>query len=218
MTVSLDNSLDIELTFHQAIPLEMSIAAESRITLNSISWQEYEGFLSLILNRPNLRLSYLKGTLEIMPLSFEEEALKTIIARLLYVYADVMGIDLFSSGSTTFKKESPSVGLEPDESYCLDRRKEFPDLAIEIIVTSGGIDKLEIYRRLEVKEVWFWQDREFAIYHLREDKLAYDRSPPSNRQSNLFPQLDFLKMAEYVIPESEPQAVRTWRQVIQSSL
>ncbi len=215
MTISL-NSLDIKLTSPQAIPLGIPI--ESRITLNSVTWQEYEGFLSLIINRPNLRLSYLKETLEIMPLSLEHEALKSMIARLLYVYADVMGIDLFSSGSTTFRKESLKVGLEADESYCLASRKEFPDLAIEVVVTSGGIDKLEIYRGLDVKEVWFWQDREFTVYHLRVDKLAYDRSPQSNHQSQLFPQLDFLQMAEYIIPESEPQAVRAWRQVLQSSL
>lgn len=191
-----------------------AIATKSGISLNGISWHEYEGFLNLIDNRPNLRLSYSNGTLEIMPLSLEHEAVKSLIARLLYVYADVMGIDLFSSGSTTFKKESKRVGLEPDESYCLDERKEFPDLAIEIVLTSGSIDKLEIYKGLEVKEVWFWQDREFSIYNLRKDKSGYDRFS----QSKLFPQLDFLQMAKYVIPESEPQMVRAWRQGIQNSL
>jgi Uma2 family endonuclease len=46
---------------------------------------------------------------------------------------------------------------EPDESYCLGTRKSVPDLAIEITVTSGGIDTLEIYRRVGVQEVWFWE-------------------------------------------------------------
>jgi Uma2 family endonuclease len=187
---------------------------ESRVTLEQVSWQQYEGFLSLIGTRPNLHLSYLKGTLEIMPLSLRHEALKAIIARLLYVYADAMGIDLFSCGSTTFKKAITAVGLEPDESYCLDQRKEFPDLAIEVVITSGGIDKLEIYRGLDVSEVWFWQDQNFSLYQLRADKSGYDRQS----HSQLFPQLDFLLMTKYVLPEEEPQAVRAWQKVLQNSL
>ena len=187
---------------------------EPRVTLEQISWQQYEGFLSLIGTRPNLHLSYLKGTLEIMPLSLTHEALKAIIARLLYVYADVMGINLFSCGSTTFKRATTEVGLEPDESYCLDYRKEFPDLAIEVVITSGGIDKLEIYRRLDVSEVWFWQDQNFCLYHLRADKSGYDRQS----HSRLFPQLDFLLMTKYVLPDEEPQAVRAWHKLLSSSL
>jgi Uma2 family endonuclease len=197
------------------LDLKLSTAqGESRVTLEQVSWQQYEGFLSLIGSRPNLHLSYLQGTLEIMPLSLRHEALKAIIARLLYVYADVMGINLFSCGSTTFKKASTEVGLEPDESYCLDQRKEFPDLAIAVVITSGGIDKLEIYKRLDVSEVWFWQDQNFSLYHLRADKSGYDRSS----QSHLFPQLDFLLMTKYVLPEEEPQAVRAWQKLLSSSL
>jgi Uma2 family endonuclease len=201
--------LDLKLSTAQA-----TAQGEPRITLEQISWQQYEGFLSLIGPRPNLHLSYLQGTLEIMPLSLRHEALKAIIARLLYVYADVMGIDLFSCGSTTFKRAITAVGLEPDESYCLDRRKEYPDLAIEVVITSDGIDKLEIYRGLDVSEVWFWQDQNFSLYHLRADKSGYDRSS----QSHLFPQLDFLLMTKYVLPEEEPQAVRAWQKLLSSSL
>ena len=44
-------------------------------------------------------------------------------------------------------------GVEPDECYCLGTLAEIPDIAIEIALTSGGIDKLEVYRGLQVPEV-----------------------------------------------------------------
>ncbi|HIK45941.1 MAG TPA: hypothetical protein IGR64_13825 [Leptolyngbyaceae cyanobacterium M65_K2018_010] len=43
-------------------------------------------------------------------------------------------------GSTTLKKPERQAGGEPDESYCIGTDKEFPDLAIEVIVTSGSIN------------------------------------------------------------------------------
>ncbi|MGL5836575.1 MAG: Uma2 family endonuclease, partial [Waterburya sp.] len=50
-----------------------------------------------------------------------------------------------------------SSGKEPDESYCFNILKDTPDLAIEVIESSGSLDDLEKYLRLSVKEVWFWR-------------------------------------------------------------
>ncbi|MEZ2249090.1 Uma2 family endonuclease [Microcoleus sp.] len=51
----------------------------------------------------------------------------------------------------------------------LETKKPNPDLVIEVILTSGGLDKLEFYKRIGVREVWFWQDRLITIYHLRAE-------------------------------------------------
>jgi hypothetical protein len=75
-------------------------------------------------------------------------------------------------GSTTLKKPERQAGGEPDESYCIGTDKEFPDLAIEVIVTSGSINRLELYRRLGVREVWFWQKNRLSLYHQREETPA----------------------------------------------
>ena len=50
--------------------------------------------------------------------------------------------------------------VEPDECYVFGppRKARRPDLTIEVIWTSGSIDKLEIYRKLTVGEVWIWRD------------------------------------------------------------
>ncbi len=42
--------------------------------------------------------------------------------------------------------------------------REAPDLAIEVIWTSGGIDKLESYRGLGVGEVWFWREGRMEVF------------------------------------------------------
>jgi hypothetical protein len=50
------------------------------------------------------------------------------------------------------------VLLEPLRPYVLGRvaAPKLPDLAIELTWTWGGLDKLEIYSKLGVPEVWYW--------------------------------------------------------------
>jgi len=58
---------------------------------------------------------------------------------------------------------------EPDECFNIAMRKQYPDQVFEVTVTSGGVDRLEGYRRMGVVEVWFWEDGALSIYHLRSD-------------------------------------------------
>ena len=77
---------------------------------------------------------------------------------------------VYGCGSTTYRKKAKERGLEPDESYCVGEVKEFPDFAIELIITSGSIDKLDVYQGLGIPEVWFWEDDKVSLYQLREEK------------------------------------------------
>ncbi len=190
-----------------------SAIAEPRIPLYGITWQQYENFIEIFSGHQNLHLTYLQGVLEIVTLSPEHEILKTIIARLLYIYADALDIDLFSCGSATCKSPSTNRGLEPDESFCIGDRKQFPDLAIEVTVTSGGINKLEIYQGLQIPEVWFYQSDYFSLYHIKQDGSGYQKIA----QSQIFPNLDLNLMAQYVCPDLEPEMVRAWRKFINSN-
>ena len=57
-------------------------------------------------------------------------------------------------GDVTQHDESEEAGAEADHCWIIgDRGKEAPDLAIEVIWTSGSLSKREIYRRLGVREV-----------------------------------------------------------------
>lgn len=184
--------------------------SEARIFLPHVNWQQYETLIAMFGDRPHLRLTYLEGNLEIMTISPEHEMLKKMIARLIEAYALERDIDLFSCGSATFRQEAAARGLEPDESYCIGTRKDLPDLAIEVVISSGSIDKLKVYQGLGVKEVWFWQDNRFSLYRLNDSSSNYD----SIEQSIFFPDLDFTLLATYIQPEAEPQAVKAFLQAL----
>lgn len=47
------------------------------------------------------------------------------------------------------------------------------DIAIEVVKSSGGIDKLDVYAGLGVPEVWFWINGAIEIFALRGEN--YER-------------------------------------------
>ncbi|MFS8117508.1 MAG: Uma2 family endonuclease, partial [Microcoleus sp.] len=103
---------------------------------------------------------------------------------------------------------------EPDEAYCIGTDKEFPDLVIEVIVTSGSINKLELYRRLNVREVWFWRNDKFSIYHLREEipvEFVSNCGYELITKSELLPELDIDLLTECVKNPQPLAAAKEWR-------
>jgi Uma2 family endonuclease len=186
-------------------------ATEQRLVLEGVSWQQYETMLAALGDDfPNLRLNYLEGTLEIMTTSPEHEELKKIIGMLLEAYFQETRTRFHALGSATFRKAMKLRGLEPDECYCLEQKKEFPDLAIEVVITSGIVNKLDIYQGLGVTEVWQWQDGQFLIHHLRS--TGYE---PMTR-SELLPNLDTQLLASYVNPTDQFDAVMAFRDRLRS--
>lgn len=109
---------------------------------------------------------------------------------------------------------SPSKDHERAKSYLgmliigSDQRKETPDLVIEVVWTSGGIDKLEIYRRLGIGEVWFWKDGRLAVYVLCHDQ--YERVA----RSVWFPDLDLDLVCALLDRPTAVQAVRALRDTL----
>jgi Uma2 family endonuclease len=197
----------------QMLTLSVTPPAEQRLLLEGVSWQQYETLIATLGdNFPNLRLNYLEGTLEIMTTSPEHEELKKIIGMLLEAYFQETRTRFHALGSATFRKAMKLRGLEPDECYCLEQKKEFPDLAIEIVLTSGILNKLEIYQGLGVTEIWQWQDGIFIIYHLRSE--GYEQV----EQSVLLPNLDVQLLANYVNPAEQFDAVMAYREMIRSSM
>lgn len=128
------------------------------------TWQQFKGIQALMEEVPGVRLSYLDGCVEFMTLGEEHEMLKKAIAILLEAYFFEMGIRFIPVGSATREAETKGCSFEPDESYYLGTRKEYPDLAIEVAVTSGGRDKLERYKRFQIAEVWFWENNRLSLY------------------------------------------------------
>jgi Uma2 family endonuclease len=83
-------------------------------------------------------------------------------------------VQLEGYGSWTLKSRRQKRGAEADECYTVGRvaRDDSgrPDIAIEVIWTSGGIDKLDVYRKLDVREVWFYERGSLRFFALRGAK------------------------------------------------
>lgn len=87
--------------------------------------------------------------LEELDRSLEDfEDFKVTIRRSLEAYMEEADIRFYGRGGPTLGTKELKARNEPDESYNIDSKKPYPDLVIEVTVTSGGVDKLEAYRRM----------------------------------------------------------------------
>ena len=154
-----------------------------------------------------------------MTVSEAHERLKSMLRLLLETYLLLMEIEFFPVGNATRSSKAKSVSFEPDESYYLFRQdnKTHPDLAIEVILSSGSIAKLEKYRRLGIPEVWFWEDNRLEVYVLEDSSLESLENLENNRyvlvsQSQLLPFLDLALLMRCTQMNSTLEAVNTFRQ------
>lgn len=190
---------------------------EEQRLISHVSWAQYEALLAERGDSLAYRVNYLDGVLEIVAPSRRHESRKTRIGTLLEIYFLEADIEYFPTGSTTFRQAAQQVGLEPDESYCIGAEKEIPDLAIEVIVASGGVNRLERFWRLGVPEVWFWQGDRLLIYHLREpspERFSQTSGYELIQRSELLPDLDVECLSECVRNPNPLGAAKAFRQQI----
>ena len=191
------------------------LSGDQRVILHNVSWDDYDQLCELFAERSGVRMTYLEGALEIMVVSPEHERRKKLIARLVEAYTDFFGIDLNGFGSATYRRQAKLRGLEPDECYVLgEAEKQVPDIAIEVVL-SHGIDKLEVYRGLGVREVWSFERGRFTVYVLEGegDGARY----ANHERSTLLPKLDLELVASFVSWENQRRAVAAFREVLQGS-
>lgn len=178
---------------------------DQRVILHGLDFRTYCAVREL-LDGPGIRLTYLCGALEIMSPSRRHEDFKKRIARLIELFALERDIALYGYGSTTFRREAAERGLEPDECYCVGKDMvEFPDIALEVVVSSGGIDKLAVYQGLGVREVWFWKNDHFELHAFGTEGFH-----PLSR-SALVPSLDFEALARFALHADQHQALVEYR-------
>jgi Uma2 family endonuclease len=183
--------------------------ADQRLVTYGVPWSHYETQLALRGDAPVPRIAYLEGAMELMSPSKEHERIKSYIGRLVEAYALERGIDLSPYGAWTLKSPPNQSGLEPDECYLVgDQDKEAPDLAIEVVWTSGGIDKLAIYARLGIGEVWFWKASRIEVHVLSQQR--YEQTD----RSSLFPDLDLEQLCSFLDRPTALQAVKAFREAL----
>jgi Uma2 family endonuclease len=193
---------------------------EERRVLSRVSWAQYEALLADLGEASAYRVHFLDGVLEILAPSRNHESGKTRIGDLLLIYFLETDTEYFPMGSTTLKKPERQAGGEPDESYCIGTDKDFPDLAIEVIVTSGSINRLELYRRLGVREVWFWQKNRLSLYHQREEtpaQFAETAGYEPIQQSEILPGLDLGLLTRCLQNPNPLAAAKAFRQELREN-
>ena len=67
------------------------------------------------------------------------------------------------------------------------------DLAIEVVWTSDGVKKLEIYQQLGVQEVWFWRKNRITVHLLAPDGRYVEAD-----QSQFLPGIDLTELVSFL--------------------
>ena len=197
-------------TFLKVLANSLNIEKQDEIYLaTGVSWNKYSEIIQQFTDSSHYKVSYLEGTLQIMSPGRNHEIIKEYISGLLEAYFQELEIDYYPLGSTTFRNLKSQAGKEPDCCYCLETNKEFPDLAIEVIFSSGGIDLLEIYQRLQIKEVWLWQNKQLKIYCLDNNQYTQVTS------SQILPDLDIQLLIKYISKSNIRLAIKEFRQELQ---
>jgi Uma2 family endonuclease len=193
-------------------PGEYVPTADQRIVMYGVPWAHYEAQLALRGDASVPRISYLDGAMELMSPSKHHERVKSCIGMLVECYALVRGIELSPYGAWTLREAPKRAGVEPDECYLIgpDQDRDIPDLVIEVIWTSGGIDKLEAYRRLGVPEVWFWQDGAVQVHVLG------DGGYQAVRDTACLAGLDLALLCSFLDRPTAIQAVKAFRAALES--
>jgi Uma2 family endonuclease len=188
--------------------IQQQLSPEQRIVLHGMTWAAYTELRDMEQNH-HVRMIYDGGTLEIMSPSDQHENVTKLIAQLIETFTAELGIPRRSLRSTTWRRADLYKGLEADECYYIRNhrlvsrrakvelgREPPPDLAIEVVVHHGDVDKMRIYAALGIGELWYWHDGELQAYAL-EDSGEY---VPRETSLNL-PMLRVKELEPFLDPE-----------------
>jgi len=197
-----------------------------RLVLYDVEWRDYHRFLRLFDERPGVHLTYDRGVLEIMTLSYHHENVGRLVGRFILVLTEEFGLPVSGGGSTTFRRRRKKRGLEPDECFWIQsealvrgkteidlRTDPPPDLALEVDITRSSLNRLRIYAALGIPEVWRLERQVPVCYLLGLDE-RYKVSQTSKAFSGLRPAelSSFLALRGQLDENAIAQKFRAWVQ------
>lgn len=160
-----------------------------KVLLTEVSWPEFEKILEELGEHRTSRLAYRNGVLEIMVPSPEHERGKEVIGDFLKALLEELEIEFCTLGSTTFKNENMTQGIEPDNCFYIENEAAVrgkdrldltvdppPDLALEIDITSRTHPN--IYAALGVPELWRFERGKLQINVLQSGEYADSEFSP----------------------------------------
>ena len=177
-----------------------------RVEIGSVPWSEYEQLLLDIGDGSNLRVSYDRGRMEIVaPLPIHEKY-KSLIHDLVIILGEESNLPVEPFGSTTFKRELKSRGVEPDDCFYIQNAPHItgkttidlavdppPDLVVEIDTTNQSLFKLAIYADLGVPEVWRFDGRNATFYVLSRNEYR------EADNSSVLPRIDRMTLSRFLM-------------------
>jgi Uma2 family endonuclease len=180
---------------------QLQIPPSQRLCLSEIGWQEFDAILTELGDRRSARIAYYQQNLEIRMPSPEHEINKEIIGDLVKILLEELEIDRECFGSTTFRREEMSAGIEPDNCFYIQNYRSVvgkiaidltsdppPDLAIEVDVTSKT--QLSAYASLGVPEVWIYANGKLQINLLQAGEYIGSLTSPTFRSLPIVPTIE----------------------------
>lgn len=173
--------------------MEATVSSEMRTVLENIRW---DTFVDLVEQRRGSvpRMTFDNGVLELMSPRRQHENIGCLIGRLVETYTEVLGIEIQSVASTTFKRKDLQKAFEADESYYIQHAEQIrpkeeidlaidppPDLVIEVEITSSAIRKLKLFAAMGVPEVWRHDGERLQMFALQDDQyesIHFSKSLP----------------------------------------
>lgn len=193
------------------------------VLLQNVTWHSFENILDELGENRAAQIAYDQGMLEIMVPLPEHEYFKDAIGDLVKDLAEELDIEYECFGSTTWRRQEHMAGAEPDSCFYFQNlhairgrlnidlnQDPLPDLALEIDVTSKSLNRLPIYTRLGVPEVWRYDRKQLRIYQLLngehievENSLVFPEFPVKSLP-------DFVKQNLVTGRVALRRAFRTW--------
>lgn len=192
-------------------PLLNQPSTDQRLVYGGITWQQFKLIQAGFAESPGVRLFYYNGAIEILMPGREHEVFSRLIGFLIGLFCLENNIEFEPTGSMTQEREG-EVSAQADESYCFGESKPTPDLAIEVVFTSGSPNKLKRYQALGVPEVWFWQDGLFSLYHLRD--TDYEKISRSEIPELATLDIELLTRCVLIAQTSRLEAATTFRNAL----
>ncbi|MFE1747889.1 Uma2 family endonuclease [Coleofasciculus sp. H7-2] len=201
---------------------QLIVPPGERVILKDVTWQMLETILDELGETRAARLSYSRGTLEIITPLLEHEFDKGLVGDIVKALLEELNIEFLPAGSTTLKNENMAQGVEPDECFYIQNEAAIrgkkridlsvdppPDLAIEIDITSRT--QFNNYEALGVPELWRYNGQRLQINVLQEGKyVEANHSPnfPGMPLIELIPQ--YVEQSKVIGRNATMRAFRTW--------
>jgi Uma2 family endonuclease len=200
---------------------------ESRFLLHGVPWDAYV----LLRDAPenyHVRMTYDRGTLEMMSPSRPHERFSKMIGRLIETWAEELDIPIQGCQTTTLRREDLEHGIEPDQCYYVEHEAQMrantdldltkqppPDLAVEVDLSGVASDKPSLYAALGVPELWRCDGRSLRVLRLGR-KGRYVGTQASKALPG-FPLVEAQRILQQLGTASDTALVKSFRQWVRSN-